>query len=115
MMPTQFFRAKEDEYLRFNELHRLSTRYRKKPNLINMYFVPGRVFGFRLVNLANGGISCDEIGSLKDISELFYKVYRKLKCIKCSEVKWADEFDWNRRGLEGPYPQFWGKRDSLVA
>ncbi len=47
-----------------------------------------------------------------DCTIVFSTIYRKLNCSVCSILKWADEFDWNREGFEGPFKQFWGKRDS---
>lgn len=53
--------------------------------------------------------------SVFDCSELLNITYRKLKCSSkdCHKLKWADEFDWNKKGFEGPFPLLWGKRDSF--
>ena len=43
--------------------------------------------------------------------ELFVNCYRSLICTMCRSKKSAVEFLWNRKGVEGPFSNLWGKRD----
>jgi hypothetical protein len=95
-----------DHIFEICEFIRLSPR----PSKINQYFVPSRVI-LEPPQLKNGSLIQFIDGRRIDRTEDLYTVHRKIKCTNCNSIKWADEFDWNRKGFEGPYKQHWGKRD----
>lgn len=73
-------------------------------------FIPG----FQMTTETAGGRQLLRFGPVTiDYSTMQDTVYRKIRCSHpaCLSWKWANEFDWNRNGLEGPIKKFWGKRD----
>jgi hypothetical protein len=79
-----------------------------KPSVINTYFIPTRQVPPQLKK----NTLIEFIGDREvDSTETLFTTHRKLKCTHCNTIKWADVFDWNNKGFEGPYKQFWGKRD----